>query len=71
MTGRFLLVRHPEVLAKLRSQIASVIPDGQDVTRTHIAKMPYLKCVINESQSLLHILSLSTTAPFSMYLPIP
>ncbi|CZR65420.1 related to cytochrome P450 CYP4/CYP19/CYP26 subfamilies [Phialocephala subalpina] len=48
----FLLVRHPEALAKLRSQIISVIPEGQEVTRAHIAKIPFLRCVINETHRL-------------------
>ncbi|RDW82928.1 hypothetical protein BP5796_04419 [Coleophoma crateriformis] len=48
----FLLVRHPDVLAKLRDQIAAVIPEGEEVTRASIAKLPYLKCVINETQRL-------------------
>jgi hypothetical protein len=54
LIGRsFLLVRHPVVLAKLRSEISSVIPEGQQVTRAHIAKVPFLRCVINESESTL------------------
>jgi hypothetical protein len=55
----FLLVRYPEALSKLRKQITSVIPKGQEITRAHIARILFLKCVINESEFLLHSLSVS------------
>ncbi|TVY55047.1 Cytochrome P450 [Lachnellula cervina] len=60
LAGRFLLVRHPSALAKLRSQIAFVIPDRHEVTRAHIAKISFPRCVINESTFL--YISLSATS---------
>lgn len=58
-------MRHPEVLAKLRKQITSVIPEGHEVTRSHIAKTPFLRCVINESK-LVH---LQLSSVLSLILP--
>ena len=45
----FLLVRHTSTLDRLRSEIHSVLGNDQDLTRTHIQKMPYLKNVLTES----------------------
>ncbi|KAG7008903.1 hypothetical protein G7Y79_00004g014870 [Physcia stellaris] len=44
----FLLVRHPLVLARLRQEISDIL--GEDVTlnRSHIQKLQWLKCVLNE-----------------------
>ncbi|CAG7925900.1 unnamed protein product [Penicillium olsonii] len=48
----FLLVRHPEVLAKLRTEIQDVTGGSSDMSRAVISKMKYLRCVINEVQRL-------------------
>ncbi|KAH8821917.1 cytochrome P450 [Xylogone sp. PMI_703] len=48
----FLLVRHPEVLARLRSEIESVTEGATQFTRAKINKMKYLTCVMNETQRL-------------------
>ncbi|CAG8058938.1 unnamed protein product [Penicillium salamii] len=48
----FLLVRHPEVLAKLRAEIQDVTGGSSDMSRAIISKMKYLRCVINEVQRL-------------------
>lgn len=45
----FLLVRHPHVLGRLKEEIASVVGSDVNITRTHIQKMGYLKCILNES----------------------
>lgn len=45
----FLLVRHPKVLERLRSEIKSTVAEGEKLTRFHIQQMPYLKNVLNES----------------------
>lgn len=45
----YLLVRHPAVLDRLRNEIRSVASDEEGLTRAQILKMPYLKCVLNES----------------------
>lgn len=46
----FLLVRHPEVLAKLRAEIQVVTGGSSEINRGIIAKMKYLRCVINEGK---------------------
>lgn len=46
-----LLVRHVNVMKRLRQEIASVMEGGQVPTRDQIRKMPYLACVIKESGS--------------------
>lgn len=48
----FLLVRHPAVLDRLRREISAVVPETEDLTRSHIAKISYLKCVLNETLRL-------------------
>lgn len=45
-----LLVRHPEVLVRLRKEIQSVLESSQSPTREQIRKMPYLSFVIKESK---------------------
>jgi hypothetical protein len=44
----FLLVRHPTVLQRLRREIAAVVEPNEALTRAHLTKIPYLKCVLNE-----------------------
>lgn len=46
-----LLVRHVNVMKRLRLEISSVMEGGQVPTRDQIRKMPYLACVIKESRS--------------------
>jgi hypothetical protein len=46
-----LLIRHVNVMERLRHEIASVMEGGQLPTRDQIRKMPYLACVIKESGS--------------------
>ncbi|KAF2817453.1 putative cytochrome P450 alkane hydroxylase [Mytilinidion resinicola] len=48
----FLLVRHPLVLDRLRREIAAIVPETEPFTRSHIAKISYLKCVLNETLRL-------------------
>ncbi|KAF2096846.1 cytochrome P450 [Rhizodiscina lignyota] len=48
----YLLVRHPAALERLRRDIAAVVPETDDLTRAHIAKLSYLKCVLNETLRL-------------------
>lgn len=45
----FLLVRHPQVMDKLRKDIASVCGTSTDWTRTDLWKMMYLQNVLKES----------------------
>jgi len=46
----FQLVRHPEVLARLREEIRTVTGGSPELTREKITMMKYLTCVINESK---------------------
>lgn len=46
-----LLIRHVNVMERLRQEISSVMEGGQVPTRDQIRKMPYLACVIKESGS--------------------
>ncbi|OBT67999.1 hypothetical protein VE03_01521 [Pseudogymnoascus sp. 23342-1-I1] len=46
----YCLVRHPDVLQRLRVEIQSMTDSPQGLTRAHILKLPYLKCVLNESE---------------------
>ena len=48
----FLLIRHPASLERLRDEIHSVAADDQEITRAHIQKMAYLKCILNETLRL-------------------
>ncbi|KAI4100533.1 MAG: hypothetical protein L6R37_005400 [Teloschistes peruensis] len=48
----FLLVRHPDVLNRLKAEINSTIPPNTSTTRSHIQKIPYLKNILNESLRL-------------------
>ncbi|KAI4227579.1 MAG: hypothetical protein L6R36_002280 [Xanthoria steineri] len=48
----FLLARHPHVLGRLKEEIASVVGSDVNITRTHIQKMGYLKCILNETLRL-------------------
>ncbi|KAJ5916145.1 hypothetical protein N7504_000160 [Penicillium tannophilum] len=48
----YQLVRHPAVLKRLREEVISFTQDDVKLTRAHIAKMKYLKCVLNETNRL-------------------
>ncbi|KAI9042411.1 longevity assurance proteins LAG1/LAC1 [Aspergillus affinis] len=48
----FLLVRHPNVLARLRDEIHLVTGGDSRLNRVRISQMKYLRCVINECQRL-------------------
>ncbi|KAF4248003.1 hypothetical protein CNMCM8980_006467 [Aspergillus fumigatiaffinis] len=47
-----LLVRHEQVMIRLREEIASVMGDSTHPTKEQVRKMPYLSCVIKESLRL-------------------
>lgn len=47
-----LLVRHPRVLKKLRSEIESVLGQDKDITRAYVQRMPYLQHVVKETLRL-------------------
>ena len=38
------------MLEKLRSEILSITEGEEDITRSHIQRMPYLRNVVNESK---------------------
>ncbi|KAL9588132.1 MAG: hypothetical protein Q9203_003058 [Teloschistes exilis] len=48
----FLLVRHPEVLAKLREEISAALKGSMDITRSELRHMNYLQNVLKESKKI-------------------
>lgn len=48
----FMLVRHPDKLARLREEVFTVTEGKTRFTRAHLLKMPYLKAIINETLRL-------------------
>ncbi|KAJ8064874.1 hypothetical protein OCU04_007181 [Sclerotinia nivalis] len=48
----FNLVRHPKTLKRLCQEIELTTGSGTELTRAQINKMPYLKCVLNETSRL-------------------
>ncbi|KAG8525827.1 uncharacterized protein KY384_000587 [Bacidia gigantensis] len=48
----FLLVRHRSVLKSLQAEIQTVMKNKQELTRQLIQKMPYLRCILNETLRL-------------------
>jgi hypothetical protein len=46
----FLLVRHRPALERLQREIRTVVGDQERLTRAQISKLPYLRCVLNESK---------------------
>ncbi|KAF2647562.1 cytochrome P450 [Lophiostoma macrostomum CBS 122681] len=48
----FLLVRHPQVLAKLREEITTVCGDSGELTRDVLKRLPYLQNVLKETLRL-------------------
>jgi hypothetical protein len=45
----FLLVRHSNVMEKLRAEIASTCGTSSELTRDDLRRMPYLQNVLKES----------------------
>ncbi|KAI9652536.1 MAG: hypothetical protein M1831_006727 [Alyxoria varia] len=56
----WLLVRHPEALDKLRSEIDSVLGEDKNVTRAYLQRMPYLQNVLKETLRLYPPVPLNT-----------
>ncbi|KAI4267478.1 MAG: hypothetical protein LQ337_008330 [Flavoplaca oasis] len=48
----FLLVRHPHVLSRLQDEITSTVGADADISRAHIQKMVFLRCILNETLRL-------------------
>ncbi|KAL9593601.1 MAG: hypothetical protein Q9219_007475 [cf. Caloplaca sp. 3 TL-2023] len=48
----FLLIRHPKVFKRLKDEIQSVAENDAEITRSHIQRMGYLRCVLNETLRL-------------------
>ena len=44
--------RHPDVLAKLKKEIGSVVTNDENITVNQLSDMPYLDCVIKEGMRL-------------------
>jgi cytochrome P450 len=49
-----LLVRHPDVLKKLREEISIIIGNASDFGRDDLQKMEYLTMVLKESEWMDH-----------------
>ncbi|KAK0630687.1 cytochrome P450 [Bombardia bombarda] len=47
----FHLLRNPDILSKLRQEVAAV-PTDTEVAREHIQKLPFLRCCLNETLRL-------------------
>jgi len=47
-----LLVRHPQVLSRLRQEISTIMDNYTSPTRDQIRRMPFLACVVKESLRL-------------------
>jgi cytochrome P450 len=47
-----LLVRHPDVLKKLREEVSSVVGNASDFDRDDLHKMEYLTMVLKESEQM-------------------
>ncbi|KAL8893202.1 MAG: hypothetical protein Q9192_005500 [Flavoplaca navasiana] len=47
----FLLVRHPEVLAKLRQEVSNALMDSTKITRSELRQMKHLQNVLKESKA--------------------
>jgi cytochrome P450 len=66
----FLLVRHPNIMAKLRTEIASLCPDQSQLTRTDLRKMTYLQNILKETLRLYPSVPVNTrTATRTTVLP--
>lgn len=49
----FHLVRNPHLITRLKDEMKRVIPnDGTSVSRNQIQQLPFLRCVLNESEFL-------------------
>jgi cytochrome P450 len=68
-----LLVRHPEVMDRLRCEISSVTMDTAHLTREQIRKMPFLSCIIKESRLDCIALTEPSLIPpgLRLYPPVP
>lgn len=53
-TGRFLLVRHPRCLEKLKAEIKSTVGSRTDLSRTDLKAIKYLENILNESECKCH-----------------
>jgi len=43
-----LLIRHPEVMGRLREEIKLAVPESDHPTREQVMQMPYLASVVKE-----------------------
>ena len=61
-----LLVRNPNKLAKLRSEISAVLGKDKNITRAHVQRMTYLHNAIKESKDLYSFFQLLQSHPHLM-----
>ena len=66
----FLLVRHPDIMAKLREEVTSSCPNQSELTRMNLRKMTYLQNVLKETLRLYPSVPINTrTATRTTVLP--
>ncbi|KAM5453464.1 hypothetical protein MaudCBS49596_002666 [Microsporum audouinii] len=61
----FFLMKHPEVMAKVRQEIDTVFGSNPQITAQNLSRLPYLDAVLRET------LRLSASAPGFLVEPIP
>ena len=54
------IAKHPDVLAKLKKEIGSVVTTDENITVKQLSEMPYLDCVIKEGMRLWPAAALGT-----------
>ena len=62
--GRFLLVRHPHCLERLKAEIKDTVGMRTDLSRSDLKRIKYLDNVLNESECILN--TRSRTNSFSI-----
>jgi cytochrome P450 len=48
----FFLAKHPDILRKLQDEIDTAVPDGEQMSHTHLVRKPYLDGCLNEGLRL-------------------
>ncbi|KAK8090116.1 cytochrome P450 [Apiospora hydei] len=60
----FHLVRNPELIERLKADIAEVVPQAsEEITRKHIQQLPFLRCCLNETPCQCQVCQADDDAP--------